>query len=215
MSIIGDRYNNLTIIEDLGVINKCRKVIAKCDCGQSKEFYLSHLRRNHTKSCGCLRENNGQELETHGLSRHPLNSIWASMRARCNNPKSDKYPDYGGVGVRVCPEWDEFKAFFDWCVANGWKKGLQIDKDTIPRRLGVPALLYSPEMCCIISCRDNQNAKKNNKLIEYNGKVQTISQWTSELGFPRHILYRRLKKGWSIEKSFTTPVLKQYSKKSP
>lgn len=52
----GTRYHKLTIIKDLGRINKTRRVIAKCDCGKEKEFNLNSLRRNVTKSCGCLKQ---------------------------------------------------------------------------------------------------------------------------------------------------------------
>lgn len=34
------------------------------------------------------------------------------MRTRCTNPKTKRYPDYGGRGIRVCAPWmADFAAF--------------------------------------------------------------------------------------------------------
>ena len=44
-------------------------------------------------------------------SKQPEYHIWAQMRQRCNNPKSKKYPDYGGRGIRVCDEWNQSSSY--------------------------------------------------------------------------------------------------------
>jgi hypothetical protein len=35
----------------------------------------------------------------------PGYDIWYKMRDRCYNPKANRYKDYGGRGITVCPEW--------------------------------------------------------------------------------------------------------------
>jgi hypothetical protein len=42
--------------------------------------------------------------------------------------------------------------------------------------------------------------------VEYKGETRTVSEWTRELGFKRNTLSERLRKGWSVEKAFETPV---------
>jgi hypothetical protein len=37
---------------------------------------------------------------------------WLSRRQRCYNLKSKDYPDYGGRGITIALEWDDFKTFF-------------------------------------------------------------------------------------------------------
>lgn len=32
-------------------------------------------------------------------------AVWASMKARCNNPKNPEYRHYGGRGIKVCDRW--------------------------------------------------------------------------------------------------------------
>ncbi len=55
---------------------------------------------------------------THGLSRHPLYGTWRKMRRRCENPVVKDYPNYGGRGIRVCPEWRDVATFIAWIEAN-------------------------------------------------------------------------------------------------
>lgn len=36
---------------------------------------------------------------------------WRGMRARCNNKNQKSWKRYGGVGIKVCPEWSKFRNF--------------------------------------------------------------------------------------------------------
>lgn len=49
---------------------------------------------------------------SHRLSRTPEYNCWAAMKQRCSNPNDPRYPDYGGRGIAVCKEWDDFSVFF-------------------------------------------------------------------------------------------------------
>lgn len=42
---------------------------------------------------------------------HPLYYRWKSMRQRCSNPNVSGYESYGGRGISVCEEWDDFYQF--------------------------------------------------------------------------------------------------------
>lgn len=50
--VIGDRHGRLTIIADVPKVRP-RRVIARCDCGNEKDFRLDALRTGDTQSCGC------------------------------------------------------------------------------------------------------------------------------------------------------------------
>jgi hypothetical protein len=43
--------------------------------------------------------------------RSPEYNAWVNMRARCSNPNHPKYPNYGGRGISVYPEWQDFPTF--------------------------------------------------------------------------------------------------------
>ncbi len=51
--------------------------------------------------------------------------IWLLMRSRCNNPKHKSYHNWGGRGIRVCEEWNDFLVFLN---DMGLSNGLSIDR---------------------------------------------------------------------------------------
>ena len=90
-----------------------------------KNVLFTHLNLGKSKGCGCL----GNYKTTHNLSNHTLYYVWSSMKSRCYNKNNVRYFDWGGRGIKISNEWiDDFKKFYDWSIANGYSKGLQIDR---------------------------------------------------------------------------------------
>lgn len=147
-------------------------------------------------------------IKTHGLTKHPLYGIWSAMKRRCSAKKGKDYELYVKRGVKVCDEWENsFELFYNWAISNGYKKGMQLDKDSIPFKQGKEGLIYSPATCVFLSPKDNSNYRRNNVFISYNGANKNMTQWENELGLPEGIITQRINTlGWSIEKSLTTPV---------
>ena len=110
----------------------------------------------------------------HGLSRHPLNKIWRSMRRRCNNQSSSSYQQYGGRGISVCDEWDNFETFYCWAISNGWTEGLSIDR--IDNNRG-----YSPDNCRFASVKEQARNRTNNVSITVNGITKLQIEWAETL----------------------------------
>lgn len=183
-----------------------------CACGNEVEIPMSHVKGGTTKSCGCLHIERTKKSRTkHGLRGHPLYFVWKSMNQRCSDINGTYSKNYVERGVRVCDEWkNDFKLFYDWAISKGWTEGLEIDKDEIPKKLGIPALLYSPGMCSILTKKENMNATRRNHPITFQGETKNICQWQESLGFKSHTIISRLKRGWSLEKTMSTPVKKTY-----
>lgn len=193
------------------------KAIYSCICGNTKEIRESSVNAGVTKSCGCLlAEQRPPSTTTHGLSKHPIYRVWNGMKDRCYREKSDDYPDYGGRGVIVCDEWkDDFMAFYNWAICNGWKKGLQIDKDLKAKEMNLPApLIYSPEWCRFVTPADNSNGRRSNRVIEYKGERRSLSEWSKLIGLNRITLRGRLERnGWVLDDAiFARQILRKMEK---
>ncbi len=78
-----------------------------------------------------------------------------NMLKRCYDEKHKDYEHYGGRGISVCEEWRESKQrFMRWCVDNGEKKGLEIDRRDNDGN-------YEPDNCRFITKRENRNNRRD------------------------------------------------------
>lgn len=53
----------------------------------------------------------GMLVDGYLVRDHPSYSTWYKMKARCNNPNSTGYANYGGRGITYAPEWESFAGF--------------------------------------------------------------------------------------------------------
>lgn len=164
IDLIGDKYGRLTVVEFDRLQNRKTYWKCTCDCGLTVIATGNNLRSGNTKSCGCLRKDTAKETgfnnsvhgESHG-NRTRLYTIWCGMRQRCTNPNRDAYKLYGGKGVTICEEWDDYKAFKSWAKMNGYSDNLCIDRIN-------PDEGYYPENCRWITASENTaRANKNHK----------------------------------------------------
>lgn len=204
LNFLWKKFGMITIISDLGRINKRRMVSAICDCGTIKTYELSTLRSGRTLSCGCLNKKLAAGRFTrHGLASHPLYKIWSSIKSRCCNIDDKSYANYGGRGVLICEEWkNDFKAFFGWSIENGWRKGLDLDKDILG-----DGITYAPGSCCFVSRVINSRNKRNNIRIEYNGQIRCLTEWCEILKLSYPTIISRIKRHkWDHIKALTEPI---------
>lgn len=207
VDLTGMKFGRLTVIERaenyvLPSSGKKRSQwVCECECGNKRIVQAGHLKSGHTQSCGCYnRDIVKEKRKTHGESKTPLYFVWKSMRQRCKNPNNSRYEDYGGRGIDICDEWDDFLVFKEWAYENGYREGLTIDR--INNDLG-----YCPSNCRIVDYAVQANNKRGNRVITYRGKTQTQKQWSDELGINYGTLENRLYiYGWDVDKSFNEPI---------
>lgn len=175
-----------------------------CECGNIVEVIGYNLKRGKSTSCGCYRnECSSVRNSTHGDGREgkkraSLYNVWCAMRARCANPKSTYYKDYGGRGISVCEEWKcDYVAFKAWAVSNGYSEGLTIDRIDVDGN-------YCPENCRWVDRVAQANNRRSNRLYTYNGETHNIGQWAKLYDIPYSKLHSRLYSGWDMERALFT-----------
>ena len=69
-----------------------------------------------------------RKREMHGFAGTSIYNIWCSMKSRCHNPNSTKYPNYGARGIVVCYRWR--RSFEDFLEDMGLPENdmLQLDR---------------------------------------------------------------------------------------
>ena len=204
--LTGQRFGGIVVLErakDHVTAGGARKVRWKCQCDCGNITYVSsgNLKSGHAISCGCAGSRNtiGRRSTTHGMTHTRLHSIWAGMKRRCYNSHEANYLDYGGRGIKMCPEWKEsFEAFYNWSITHGYSKKLSIDRIDVNGD-------YSPDNCKWSTEIEQSNNRRNSVFIAYNGKTQTLAEWCREFDVPYYLFHNRLRRGWSVERTFTEP----------
>lgn len=200
LDLTGQRYGRLVVTGPY--VN--RKWTCRCDCGNTKEIFISSLRKGLTKSCGCLNsELTAKRNRIHGLTskndKPPEFTIWVLMRQRCQDPTTRSYPSYGGRGIAVCDRWSSsFEAFYR-------DMGPRPTPDHQIERVDNDGP-YSPENCRWASRVEQGNNRRDNRLITYAGETKTLSEWSRATGLKVHTIAARIDRlNWDVERSLTTP----------
>lgn len=131
---------------------------------------------------------------THCKAGTRLYRIWTNMKNRCYNKHDiEKYKSYGGRGIRVCDEWKHnFMNFYNWAMNNNYRDDLTIDRIDNDGN-------YEPSNCRWIDIKVQCNNRRSNTYLTYQGKTQTMMQWSKELGVKYRTMLSRRIKGWSTE----------------
>lgn len=193
--MIGQKFGRLTVIEELPERKHGSRVYrCKCDCGNIINARKDMLKNGNTRSCGCLQREKARDIakakSTHGKSKTRLYNIYYHIINRCYRKNEPNYENWGGRGIKVCNEWkDDFMTFHNWAIDNGYREGLSIDR--IDNDKG-----YSPDNCRWTTNKQQSNNRRSNIFLEYEGKTQTIMQWSEELGNKYGTMIARYHAGW-------------------
>lgn len=203
--LAGERFHELVVLrvgdghrKSSGGVE--RTVVCRCDCGTVGDFVLSRLRSGETKSCGCRKSRVTIARNTkHGLAGTREYAIWTKMMTRCYSPGAPEYKHYGGRGIVVCARWHDVRAFVEDMSPFPPSRVRSLDRIDNDGP-------YSPENCRWATQSEQCRNQRRNHRITFNGKTQTMLDWTEELGIPYDRVERRINKlKWTPEKALTTP----------
>lgn len=200
--IEGQKFGRLTVVGFMGVSKTGRSTLwfCKCDCGNQKTVSAGNLKSGHVVSCGCFNIEKIKERSTthgHTVGKKSRTYItWRSMFARCYNPNNDNYQHYGGRGITVCDRWQTFENFLADMGERSPRTSIErIDNDGN----------YEPGNCRYATQKEQCNNTRSSHYLTFNGKTQTISQWSDETMIKAGTIERRLNRyGWTIERALTT-----------
>lgn len=80
------------------------------------------------------------------------------MRQRCNDPAHKSYHNYGGRGITVCSEWDDYAAFERWAFDNGYDPSAPYGACTLDR-IDVNGN-YEPGNCRWVDAKEQAKNKR-------------------------------------------------------
>lgn len=218
IDISGQRFGRLIAISSVRKEGDTRahwKCI--CDCGGEAVASGKSLRKGGVRSCGCLgREwskhlgsnpefvaKRAAKIAKHGEGTHgkrtPEYKTWLSIKARCNTPSHKDYSNWGGRGIRVCPEWESsFEAF----LADMGRKPTpshQIDRRD-------PDGNYEPENCHWVTPTEQAAANRRNiQAVVIKGiEFSSVAAACRHFGVKKTAALYRMQTGISIEDAITT-----------
>lgn len=194
--ITGIKYNLLTAVNRIGSNKHNQSIwLCLCDCGIYKKALIGDLNSGHLKSCGCLNiQSRIKTHTTHGLSKkNKLYKVWDAMKARCYNKNHRSYKNYGGRGIFVCKDWQNYENFHVWSISAGYMDGLSIDRVDNDRG-------YSPDNCKWVEMKEQVRNRRITKTLEYNGELKPLAEWCEVFELDYHKTNQKLLKGWTFEK---------------
>lgn len=125
---VGDVVNGAILVER---VDNARWRM-RCKCG---DIFVAQPSETSGVCRRCAYDELSERRKVHGESPKSgkksatrLYRIWTGLRNRCTNPRNKNYNRYGGRGIQVCVEWQDYKTFRDWAMANGYREDLTIDR---------------------------------------------------------------------------------------
>lgn len=201
----GERFNHLTALECVGRANDGNPIwLCRCDCGNLHKATARNLVHGKVMSCGCI---NHLGHRTHGQAHTRLYNVWNGMRQRCSNPNNGEWHNYGGRGIKVCKEWNEYESFRKWALSNGYDEDAEYGKCSIDR-IDTDGN-YEPSNCRWVDYKVQGNNRRGCTSITADGKTQTIAEWARENGLNPSTIRSRIRSGWEPARAVTQRIRRE------
>ena len=132
------------------------------------------------------------------MSAAAVYRVWRTMLARCENPSNEKFPAYGGRGIKVCERWHDFVAFL---VDMGERPSATHSIDRIDVNGD-----YEPSNCRWATPVEQARNTRANRVVTYDGIEAPLAAHCERLGLDYKRVHGRLARGWPVDRAFNEPV---------
>ena len=203
--MIGQTFGMLTVLGRGEMVKfgrgRALYMRCRCMCGEIVSRQKSNLLSTAFSSCGCHRRS---RIGAGAEARDPLYSIWSAMIERCYSVNNKSFADYGARGIRVCDRWLKgigSRGGLECFIADMGERphGLTLERKDNEKS-------YEPDNCEWASRKRQGRNKRNNRIVSYNGRSQSVSAWAEECGVPYFTLIQRLNRGWTLARAIATAV---------
>lgn len=147
---------------------------------------------------------NQKRILINSKCRKKLYVIYMTLCARCNNPNSSSYPNYGGRGIQ-----NKFKSLdhFIEVMGDTYIKGLSIDRIDVNGH-------YEPSNVRWATWTQQHRNRRNNKYVEFNGKNILLLEYCEKNKLKFDTINNRISRlKWSVERALTTPIITPTNRK--
>ena len=206
-NLMGKKINWITIVRLDRSEGHHNYWVCKCECGAEFIAIGNNIVRGKTKSCGCMKKAIAPWLKrTHGDCGTRFYYTWASMKSRITSKGNERYEDYGGRGIKLYEKWLEYEGFKLDMYASYLKHIEEFGElETTIERKDVDGD-YCPDNCTWATRTEQCANKRNSVKLDLYGRMYSLAEITQEFRINRTTFSDRLKKGWSVERSVSTPV---------
>lgn len=132
-----------------------------------------------------------------GKSQHGLYRVWLGMINRCHDASNKRYDRYGGRGITVCYEWQEYDNFYADNV-DKYNPSLQIDRTDNDKG-------YFKDNVRWVTRKVNCNNRSFCINFEYDGLTATATEHAERLGVNPRMVLERLSSGWDYKRALEEP----------
>ena len=140
---------------------------------------------------------------THRQSGTRLYRIWKSMRTRCHDQNCLAYKNYGGRGINICDEWNDFTQFRLWAESNGYNSTLTLDRIDNNGN-------YAPDNCRWVDKIVQANNRRNSIKLIYGGSYYTPMELSRLTGISVNTIYDAHRKQKITDFTDYKPIKSEY-----
>lgn len=176
----------------------------RCSCGRvytRPASSLLYAKTVGTQRCSDCAKRENAERSAKGY-KHEVYLIWQAMVQRCTSPDAPNFMHYGGRGIFVCNTWLGARAGGEFATMDGFHNFLADMGErpsaeyTLDRKDNDGP--YSPDNCRWATRKVQQNNKRTNVYVTFQGRTLTVTEWGEKLKHPRPDLWASRARAWGV-----------------